>query len=355
MKTKQKFFGAPLRGGAIRGAGTEKKEHEQNLTGSAGAKRVGAPHPRRRQEQEKNDLSADLKFITLKNPLIPASGTFGYGEEFSPFFDLDILGAFVMKGIYKDPRPGNVPPRLHETASGLLNSIGLAGPGAEALKKIIERVAEKTSTPVIVNVCGADDEEYLEIAQVFDAMPEVALLELNISCPNVHAGGKCPAQDEQHTFRLVKLIKQNTTKPLIVKLSPNVSDIVSIALSAEEAGADAISLVNTFLGLAVNLENRKPVFNNIFAGLSGPAIKPLALRLVWEVARQTVVPVIGIGGISTGRDVLEFILAGASAVQTGTINMVEPTASVRILKEIEVLMTQLKIKNLNEIKGELRI
>lgn len=301
------------------------------------------------------DLTTDLGFTKLKNPIIPASGTFGYGEEFRPFFDLDILGAFVLKGIYREPRPGNIPPRLHETAAGLLNSIGLAGPGSEALKKIIKRVAGITSAPIIVNVCGEEDEEYLEVAQVFDAMSEVAMLELNISCPNVRAGGKCPAQDSQHTYRVVNLIKQNTTKPLIVKLSPNVSDIPSIALSAEEAGADALSLVNTFLGLAVNLETRAPVFRNVFAGLSGPAIKPLALKLVHDVTRQVHIPVIGIGGITCGRDVLEFILAGSTAVQTGTINMVEPAASVRILQEIEELMIELRIKDLSEIKGELKI
>lgn len=301
------------------------------------------------------DLSIDLGFMKLKNPVIPASGTFGYGEEFSAFFDLDILGAFVLKGIYRNPRPGNPPPRLHETAAGLLNSIGLAGPGSEELTRIIKRVAGLTSTPIIVNVCGEEDEEYLEVAQVFDTMDEVSMLELNISCPNVRAGGRCPAQDERHTYRLVKLIKQNTVKPLIVKLSPNVNDIASVALSAEEAGADALSLVNTFLGLAVDLKSRAPVFRNVFAGLSGPAIKPLALRLVWEVARQIAVPVIGIGGITCGQDVLEFVLAGASAVQTGTINMIEPAASVRILKEIEEIMTDLDIKNLQEIKGELKI
>ncbi|NIM16620.1 MAG: dihydroorotate dehydrogenase [Candidatus Aminicenantes bacterium] len=301
------------------------------------------------------DLSADLGFIRLKNPVIPASGTFGYGEEFQPFFDLDILGAFVLKGIYKKPRKGNPPPRLHETASGLLNSIGLAGPGADELKTIIKRVAAVTSTPIIVNVCGESDEEYQEVAEIFDEMEEVAMLELNISCPNVQEGGKCPAQDDKHTYRLVKRIKDNTCKPLMVKLTPNTSNIISIALSAEEAGADCLSLVNTFLGLAVDLKTRAPVFKNVFAGLSGPAIKPLALKLVWEVAKSVSIPVIGIGGIFTGKDVLEYILVGAAAVQTGTVNMVEPCASVRIIDEIEYLMKELQIKNLNEIKGTLRI
>ena len=299
------------------------------------------------------DLSADLGFIRLKNPVIPASGTFGYGEEFEDFFDLDILGAFVLKGIYKDHRPGNKPPRIHETSSGLLNSIGLAGPGADALRTIIKRVYKMTETPIIVNVCGGDDNEYLEVAQIFNDMPEVAMLELNISCPNVKSGGKCPAMSDSHTYKVVNRVKNNTTKPLIVKLSPNVSDVASIAVSAEEAGADAIAVVNTFLGLAVDLEKRRSVFENFFAGLSGPAIKPLALRIVWEVAQRVNIPVIGIGGISSGKDVLEFILSGASAVQTGTINMVEPGASLRILEEIEYWMKKLKIENLDEIKGKL--
>ncbi|MEN8154694.1 MAG: dihydroorotate dehydrogenase [Acidobacteriota bacterium] len=299
------------------------------------------------------DLTADLGFIKLKNPVIPASGTFGYGEEFSHFYDLDDLGAFVMKGVYMEPRAGNPPPRLLETPSGLLNSIGLAGPGAKGLKKIVKRVAESTDTPIIINVCGGSDEEYLQVAEIFDEMEEVALLELNISCPNVREGGSCPAQNDKHTYRVVKLIKDNVRKPLIVKLSPNVSNIASIAISAEEAGADAISVVNTFLGLALDIEKKKPVFKNFFAGLSGPAIKPLALKIVWEVASAVNIPVIGMGGISSGRDVLEFILAGAFAVQTGTINMVEPSASVRIIREVAELMDGLKINKLEDIRGRL--
>ena len=301
------------------------------------------------------DLSVDLGFIKLKNPVIPASGCFGYGEEFGQFFDLDRLGAFVLKGIYKSPRKGNPPPRIHETASGLLNSIGLAGPGAEELKKIIKRTAAITSAPIIVNVCGGSDEEYLEVAGIFDDMEEVAMLELNISCPNVQKGGMCPAQDDKHTYRLVNLIKQHTQKPLMVKLTPNTGSITSIAQSAQEAGADCVSLVNTFLGMAVDVKKRKPVFKNVYAGLSGPAIKPLALRLVWEVTNAVSIPVIGIGGITTGKDVLEYMLVGAAAVQTGTVNMVEPCASIRIIDEIKTLMQELNIKNLNDIIGGLNV
>jgi dihydroorotate dehydrogenase (NAD+) catalytic subunit len=300
------------------------------------------------------DLSVDLGFCTLKNPLIPASGTFGYGEEFAPFFDLDILGALVLKGIYRDARPGNPPPRLHETPAGLLNSIGLAGPGAAKLQETIRRLHAKTRTPIIVNVCGQDDREFLEVAEIFSAMPEIAMLELNISCPNVKKGGACPAQDDQHTFRLVRLVKAHINKPLIVKLSPNAADIVAVARAAEAAGADALSLVNTFLGLAVDLEKRRPVFANILAGLSGPAIKPLAMKLVWEVCRQVQIPVIGMGGITSGKDVLDYILVGASAVQIGTINFCEPAAAVRILREIETEMDNLGIKNLAEIRGKLQ-
>jgi dihydroorotate dehydrogenase (NAD+) catalytic subunit len=301
------------------------------------------------------DLSADLGFCTLKNPLIPASGTFGYGEEFLQFFDLDILGALVLKGIYKNARPGNLPPRLYETPAGLLNSIGLAGPGAAKLQDIIRRLKAKTSTPIIVNVCGQDDQEFVEVSEIFTAMPEVAMLELNISCPNVKKGGACPAQDEKHTYRLVKRVKEHINKPLIVKLSPNAADIVAVARSAQEAGADALSMVNTFLGLAVDLEKRRPVFANTLAGLSGPAIKPLALKLVWEVCRQVQIPVIGMGGITSGHDVLEYILVGAAAVEIGTINFCEPTAAIRILHELEHEMEKLHIKNLAEIKGQLAV
>ena len=301
------------------------------------------------------DLSVDLGFCTLKNPLITASGTFGYGEEFLPFFNLDILGALVLKGIYKNARPGNPPPRLFETPAGLLNSIGLAGPGAVKLQDIIRRLNAKTKVPIIVNVCGQDDNEFLEVAEIFAAMPEVAMLELNISCPNVKKGGACPAQDDKHTFRLVKLVKAHINKPLIVKLSPNAADLAAVARAAQEAGADALSLVNTFLGLAVDLEKRRPVFANTLAGLSGPAIKPLALKLVWEVCRQVHLPVIGMGGITSGRDVLEYILVGAAAVQIGTINFCEPAAAARILHEVEQEMEKLHIKNLTEIRGKLAI
>jgi len=301
------------------------------------------------------DLSVDLGFITLKNPVIPASGTFGYGEEFAGLLDLDRLGAFVLKGIYEDYRGGNPPPRIHETPSGILNSIGLAGPGARSLREIIRRVGRITRTPLVVNVCGGSDEEYERVALTFDDMEEVGFLELNISCPNVHAGGACAAQDEGHTHRLVQRIRSRVRKPLMVKLSPNVPDIGRIARAAEDAGADAISLVNTFLGMAVDLERRKPVFRNVFAGLSGPAIKPLALRLVHQAARAVSIPVVGMGGIFSGRDALEFIMAGARAVQTGTLNMVEPGGSVRVVDEMNAWLDQRGIASVSELVGVLEV
>jgi dihydroorotate dehydrogenase (NAD+) catalytic subunit len=300
------------------------------------------------------DLSVDLGFIKLKNPLMPASGTFGYGEEFAKFMDLDALGAFILKGIYLHPRDGNPPPRIHETASGLLNSIGLAGPGSEELKSIVRRVAKSTQTPIVVNVCGEHNDEYVQVARAFDTMPQVAMLELNISCPNIKQGGKCPAQDAGHTYQLVKQVKGEIKKPLMVKLTPNVADILAVAHAAEAGGADCLSLVNTYLGMAVDLEQRRPVFKNVFAGYSGPAIKPLALRLVWLVAQAVKIPVVGIGGIVSGRDVLEYILVGAAAVQTGTINMVEPAAPLRIIEEMEELMEKLKINSLDDICGRLK-
>jgi dihydroorotate dehydrogenase (NAD+) catalytic subunit len=300
------------------------------------------------------DLEVDLGFTRLTNPVITASGTFGYGKEFLPFFNLDQLGALVLKGIYKNKRQGNPPPRIWETPCGLLNSIGLPGPGADELEEIIKELHKQTSTPIIVNVCGETDEEYLEVAERFDQLAEVAILEINISCPNVKAGGRCPAQNDKHTYRLVNQIKRHTSTPLMVKLSPNVPDISAIAVSAEEAGADCISLVNTFLGLAVDLKSRRPIFKNTFAGLSGPAIKPLALRLVWEAASNVNIPVVGIGGIRSGQDALEFILSGASAVQIGTINLIEPAASLRIIREINETMDQLNIHRLEDLKGALQ-
>jgi len=281
------------------------------------------------------DLSADLGFLTLKNPVLAASGTFGYGLEFEPYLDLEKLGGFVAKGLYYGPREGNPPPRLVETPSGLINAIGLQGVGVEAFAAKVLPKLRRLRTPVIVNVCGADDDEYAAVVDFLDRQEGIAAYELNISCPNVKKEGACPALSPRTTFDLVKRIKAASRRPVITKLSPNVTSVVEIAQAAEEAGTDAVALVNTFLAMAIDLETRRPKLGNVYGGLSGPAIKPIALRMVHQVASRLKVPVIGMGGIMTGADALEFLVAGAAAVEVGTANFVDPDAAVRIVSEIK--------------------
>lgn len=281
------------------------------------------------------DLSADLGFLKLRNPVLTASGTFGYGLEFEPYLDLGKIGGFVVKGLYYRPREGNPPPRLVETEGGLINAIGLQGVGVEAFAAKILPKLRRFDTAVIVNVCGADDDEYAAVVEFLDRQEGIAAYELNISCPNVKKEGACPALAPRTTFDLVKRIKAASRRPLITKLSPNVTSIVEIAQAAEEAGTDAVALVNTFLALAVDLETRRPKLGNVYGGLSGPAIKPIALRMVHQVASRLKVPVVGMGGIATGTDALEFLVAGASAVEVGTANFVDPDAAVRVVAEME--------------------
>lgn len=281
------------------------------------------------------DLTIDLGFMKLKNPVLAASGTFGYGLEFEPYIGLENLGGFVIKGLYFNPRDGNPPPRLVETPSGLINAIGLQGVGVGAFaEKILPRL-RGLDTAVIVNVCGGDDDEYVSVVEFLDRQEGIAAYELNISCPNVQKEGLCPALFPEPTFHLVKRVKSVSRRPVITKLSPNVTNIVEVARAAEEAGTDAISLVNTFLAMAVDIETRRPRLANTFGGLSGPAVRPLAVRMVFQVASRVKVPVIGMGGIMTGADALEFLVAGASAVEVGTANFVDPDAALRIVGEIE--------------------
>ncbi|MGA2532228.1 MAG: dihydroorotate dehydrogenase [Candidatus Aminicenantales bacterium] len=280
------------------------------------------------------DLKMDLGFLTLKNPVLAASGTFGYGLEFEPYVGLAQLGGFVVKGLYFNPREGNRPPRLVETPSGLINAIGLQGVGVKAFaEKILPRL-RGLDTAVVVNVCGGDDDEYVDVVEFLNRQDGIAAYELNISCPNVKQEGLCTALFAEPTFALVKRVKSVSRRPVITKLSPNVTNIVEVARAAEDAGTDAISLVNTFLAMAIDIETRRPRLANIFGGLSGPAIRPLAVRMVYQVASRVKVPVIGMGGIMTGADALEFLIAGASAVQVGTANFVDPDAAVRIIGEI---------------------
>jgi dihydroorotate dehydrogenase (NAD+) catalytic subunit len=300
------------------------------------------------------DLTTDLGFLKLKNPVLAASGTFGYGLEFAPFIDLGRLGGIVVKGLYYGPRPGNPPPRLAETPSGLLNAIGLQGIGvAEFSAKILPKL-RGIGTEVLVNVCGGDEDEYLAVVDYLDKQDGIAAYELNISCPNVKKNGLCPALRPDTTRDLVKAVKRHSRRPVIVKLSPNVTDITAIALAAEEAGADALALVNTFLGMAVDLEARRPKLGNVFGGLSGPAIKPLALRLVYQAARAVRIPVIGMGGIMSGRDALEFLLVGARAVEVGTANLVDPEASLRVLDEIDDYCRRNGVERVADLVGQIQ-
>ncbi len=281
------------------------------------------------------DLCADLGFLRLRNPVLTASGTFGYGTEFLPFLDLSAVGGIVVKGLYFGPREGNPPPRLVETASGLINAIGLQGVGVERFAADVLPELRRHDTAVIVNVCGSGDEEYYRVIEFLDRREGIAAYELNISCPNVKLNGACPAMDPRATREIVAGAKRRSRRPVIAKLSPNVTDIASIARAAEDGGADAVSLINTLLAMAVDLDTRKPKLGNVLGGLSGPAIKPVALRMTYQAARAVKIPVIGMGGICTGRDALEFMLVGARAVQVGTANFVDPAAAARIVREIE--------------------
>jgi len=300
------------------------------------------------------DLTTDLGFLKLRNPVLTASGTFGYGLEFEPYLDLRKLGGIVVKGLYFGPREGNPPPRLVETAGGLINAIGLQGVGVEAFAAKVLPKLRRAGTAVIVNVCGADDDEYAAVIEFLDKKEGIAAYELNISCPNVKKEGACPALSPRTTFDLVKRIKSASRRPVITKLSPNVTSIVEIAQAAEEAGTDAVALVNTFLALALDLETRRPKLGNVYGGLSGPAIKPIALRMVHQVASRLDVPVIGMGGIMTGRDALEFLVAGAAAVEVGTANFVDPDAAVRIVAEIETWCEAHGVKAVRDVVGTLR-
>ena len=280
------------------------------------------------------DLCADLGFLRLRNPVLTASGTFGYGTEFLPFLDLSAVGGIVVKGLYFGPREGNPPPRLVETASGLINAIGLQGVGVERFAADVLPELRRRDTAVIVNVCGSGDEEYYRVIEFLDGHEGIAAYELNISCPNVKRNGACPAMDPRATREIVAGAKRRSRRPVIAKLSPNVTDIASIARAAEDGGADGISLINTLLAMAVDLDTRKPKLGNVLGGLSGPAIKPVALRMTYQAARAVKIPVIGMGGICTGRDALEFMLVGARAVQVGTANFVDPASAARIVREI---------------------
>ena len=301
------------------------------------------------------DLSVDIAGIKLKNPVMTASGTFGYGEEFAPYLDLNRLGAVVVKGLSLKPRQGNSPPRIVETAAGMLNSIGLQNVGVEAFIEEKLPFLRKFDTKVIVNFFGDSIDEYCEVARALDGADGIAGLEMNISCPNKQEAWLEFGTNSDLTSKVVGAVRKHTKLPLIVKLSPNVTDITTIAKAAVDAGADVLSLINTLSGMAVDVNTRRPKLGNIIGGLSGPAIKPVALKMVWQVAKAVNAPIIGIGGIMTAEDAIEFMLVGASAVQVGTANFIDPEATVKIIEEIDDYLRKNGVKRVSELSGSLRI
>jgi dihydroorotate dehydrogenase (NAD+) catalytic subunit len=294
------------------------------------------------------DLAVQLGPLRLKNPVMSASGTFGYGEEYSSFFDLRRLGAIVVKGISLEPRAGNPPPRLVETAAGMINAIGLENVGVERFLTVKLPFLRDLGVAVIVNILGHTIEEYAELAARLNGAPGVAAIEINVSCPNVREGGMVFGTHPAMTSRVVESVRRATTLPLITKLTPNVTDIAEIAKAAEGAGSDIVSCINTVAAMAVDIFSRRPRLANILGGLSGPAVKPIALRCVYEVTRAVKCPVIGIGGIANAADALEFLLIGAGAVQVGTANFINPLAPVEVIEGMERF---LRVEGLPDIKS----
>lgn len=295
------------------------------------------------------DMKVDIGGLRLKNPVMVASGTFGFGREYSEFYDLSRLGAVVVKGLTLKPREGNRSPRIAETPSGILNSVGLQNPGVQVFLEQELPFLRQYDTAVIANIAGKTLEEYCEMAEALGS--NVDAIELNISCPNVKEGGVAFGTKCDSVYNITKAVKSHCKVPLIVKLSPNVTDIVEIALAAETAGADSISLINTLLGMAIDIKSRKPVLANIVGGLSGPAVKPVALRMVWQVARSVKIPVIGMGGISSWEDAVEFILSGAGAVAIGSYNFINPLAPLEILAGLEYYMTKNSFEDIENFRG----
>ena len=297
-------------------------------------------------------LSIDLCGIALDNPVIPASGTFGYGYEFAKLYDINCLGTFSFKGTTRDPRFGNPAPRIAEANAGMLNAVGLQNPGVHAvISRELPRLKEVFHKPVIANVSGFSVEEYVEVCEKLDREEQVGWLEVNISCPNVHGGGMSFGTDPKAAAEVVRAVKAVTKKPVIVKLSPNVTDIVAIARACESAGADAVSLINTVMAMRIDLKTRRPVLANSTGGLSGPAVFPLALRMVWQVSQAVKIPVLGLGGVSNAEDVIEMMLAGASAVQVGAANLKNPYACKQIIDELPSVMDRYGIDTLQDIIG----
>ena len=304
---------------------------------------------------EQPDMHVNIGSLHLRNPVMTASGTFGYGEEFALLVDLHRLGAIIVKGVSREPRSGNPPPRIVETPAGMLNAIGLENVGVEGF--IAEKLPflQKIDTPVIVNILGDTVDDYGRLAARLNEVAGVAAIEVNISCPNVKEGGVAFGTDPAMAHAVTAAVRDNYQGPVIVKLSPNVTDITVIARAVQEAGADAVSLVNTVLGMAIDIETGRPKLANIVGGLSGPAIKPIALRMVWQAAKSVKIPVVGIGGITTPEDAIEFLLAGASAIQVGTANFINPKATEEIIDGIGAYLLAKNVRSVSDLTGSVRI
>jgi len=299
------------------------------------------------------DLSVDVGAVRLKNPVLTASGTFGYGLEFLPFLDLAQLGGIVVKGLSPRPRKGNPPERIVETPAGMLNAIGLQNVGVDTFLEEKLPKLRVHDTAIVANVFGETEGEYVEVCEKIDAATGVAAIELNVSCPNTEAGGMIFGNDAASLARITRACRRATRLPLWVKLSPNVTDIRESAKAAEAEGADAVSLVNTFVGMVIDVEKRRPVLANVSGGLSGPAIRPLAVWMTWQVRRAVTIPIVGMGGIMTARDAIEFILAGATAVQVGTANFVNPRAAVDVVEGLALWLTERNVASVRELVGAL--
>ncbi len=298
------------------------------------------------------DTRVTLSGIALDNPIIPASGTFGFGYEFADLYDINCLGAFSCKGTTLHPRFGNPTPRIAECASGMLNAVGLQNPGVEAvIREELPKLAKVYHKPLLANVSGFSVDEYVACAEKLDKQPQVSAIELNISCPNVHGGGMSFGTDANDAARVTRAVKAVCEKPVFVKLTPNVTDIVAIARAVEEAGADGIALINTLLGMRIDVKRRKPLLANRTGGLSGACVFPVALRMVYDVYAAVRIPVIGLGGVSSARDVIEMMLAGATAVEVGTINLIEPYAARDIIADLPKVMEEYGIERLEDIIG----
>ena len=298
------------------------------------------------------DTRVNLCGIELSNPVIPASGTFGFGREFAELYDINCLGTFSFKGTTREPRFGNPTPRIAECAGGMLNAVGLQNPGVDhVIEHELPEMKEFFHKPVMANVSGFSIDEYVEVCQKLDACEQVGWLEVNISCPNVHGGGMSFGTDPKMAAEVTRAVKEVTTKPVIMKLSPNVTDITAIARACEEAGADALSLINTLMGMRIDLRRRKPLLANKTGGMSGSAIFPLAVRMVYQVYEAVKIPIVGLGGVSCAEDVIEMMLAGATAVQVGAANLIEPFACRDIVEQLPETMEKYRIEKLTDIIG----